>query len=79
MTMTTKIYKGFQTVIPSEIRKKLNIEIEDIVEWFMDEKGNINLEFRKKTGFYDIKEMGEAPYNTDAVKLKKMVARGKKP
>lgn len=32
MNMSTKIYKGFQTAIPSEIRKRFNIEVYDIVE-----------------------------------------------
>lgn len=44
----------------------------------MDEKGNINIEFRKKSNFDDIKGMGKAPYKTDALKLKKITARGKK-
>jgi len=78
MSLSTKIYKGFQTAIPSEIRKKLNLEVDDIVEWFLDENGNINIEFRKKSNFEDIIGIGKTQYKTDAVKIKKKVAKGEK-
>ncbi|MDR0913382.1 MAG: AbrB/MazE/SpoVT family DNA-binding domain-containing protein [Methanobrevibacter sp.] len=79
MSFSTKIYKGFQTVIPSEIRKKLNLEVDDIVEWFFDETGSINIEFRKRSNFEDIIGIGESEEKTDAVKLKKRIAQGFKP
>lgn len=78
MSLSTKIYKGFQTAIPSEIRKKLNLEVDDIVEWFLDESGNVNIEFRKKSNFEDIIGIGKTPYKTDSVKMKKKVAKGEK-
>jgi len=78
MSFSTKIYKGFQTAIPSEIRKKLKLEVDDIVEWYLDEKGNVNLEFRKKTNFEDIIGIGETTYKTNAVKMKKKVAKGER-
>ncbi|MDR2623722.1 MAG: type II toxin-antitoxin system PrlF family antitoxin [Methanobrevibacter sp.] len=78
MTLSTRIYKGFQTAIPSEIRKKLNLEVDDIVEWFFNEKGNVNIEFRKKSNFEDIIAIGKTLYKTDAVKMKKIVSKGKK-
>ncbi|WP_407422773.1 hypothetical protein [Methanobrevibacter sp.] len=31
--ITSKIYKGFQTVIPSKIRKELDINVEDTLNW----------------------------------------------
>jgi bifunctional DNA-binding transcriptional regulator/antitoxin component of YhaV-PrlF toxin-antitoxin module len=79
MSLSTKIYKGFQTAIPSEIRKKLNLEVDDIVEWYLDENGSVNIEFRKKSKFEDIIGIGKTPFKTDAVKLKKKVQRGEKP
>lgn len=33
MVISTKIYKGFQTVVPSEIRKELGVNDTDIIEW----------------------------------------------
>ena len=29
----TKVYKGFQTVIPAKIREELNIKQADLLEW----------------------------------------------
>ncbi|MBZ9570171.1 type II toxin-antitoxin system PrlF family antitoxin [Methanobrevibacter sp. TMH8] len=79
MSLSTKIYKGFQTAIPSEIRKKLKLEVDDIVEWYLDESGTVNIEFRKKSNFEDIIGIGKTPYKTDAVKMKKRVSKGEKP
>ena len=31
--ISSKIYKGFQTVIPSKIRNELDINIEDMLNW----------------------------------------------
>lgn len=31
--VSTKVYKGFQTVIPAKMRKELNIQESDILEW----------------------------------------------
>jgi len=76
--MSTKIYKGFQTVIPSEIRKKLKLEVDDIVEWFLDEEGSIHVNFRKRSNFEDIMGIAQSEYKTDAVKLKKMASKGEK-
>lgn len=79
MSLSTKIYKGFQTAIPSEIRKKLKLEVDDIVEWYLDESGTVNIEFRKKSNFEDIIGIGKTPHKTDAVKMKKRVSKGEKP
>lgn len=76
--MSTKIYKGFQTVIPSEIRNKLKLEVDDIVEWFMDENGSIQINFRKRSNFEDIIGIGQTGYKTNSVKLKKMASKGKR-
>ena len=78
MLFSTKIYKWFQITIPSEIRKKLNLELDDIVEWYFDERGKVNIEFRKKSNFEDIIGIGESIYKTDAVKMKKKVSKGEK-
>jgi hypothetical protein len=44
----------------------------------LDEHGNVNIEFRKKSNFEDIIGIGKTPYKTDAVKMKKKVAKGEK-
>lgn len=35
--VSTKVYKGFQTVIPAKIRKELNIKQSDLLEWETEE------------------------------------------
>jgi len=76
MTSETKISKGFQTVVPSEIRKKFDIGPGDILEWKSTTKG-AEIRFRKKISFEDIAGMIDIP-ETDAVELKKRVQRGEK-
>ena len=76
--ITTKLYNRYQTVIPSPIRKKLKIDPESVVEWSINEKGKVELTFRKKITEKDlvgiIKE--ELPYNS--VEIKKKGAKGLK-
>ncbi|MBU4535233.1 MAG: AbrB/MazE/SpoVT family DNA-binding domain-containing protein [Euryarchaeota archaeon] len=74
MTYKTKISKGFQTVVPSEIRKKYSIGPGDLVEWVPSNEG-VKLRFRKKTSLQDITGIVETK-ETDTVKLKKKVQRG---
>jgi len=46
---TTKIYDEFCIVIPVEIRKKYDIDGENcFIEWNINDKGKIELEFIKK-------------------------------
>jgi bifunctional DNA-binding transcriptional regulator/antitoxin component of YhaV-PrlF toxin-antitoxin module len=72
MIATTKLYNKFQTVVPVEIRKKLNVSIDDVVEWELTEDGGVKVKFRKKTTLNDISGIikDDLPYN--AVELKKM-------
>ncbi|MDO8869562.1 MAG: AbrB/MazE/SpoVT family DNA-binding domain-containing protein [Methanobacteriaceae archaeon] len=74
MTSTTKLSNGFQTVVPSEIRKIFDIGPGDILEWKPTENG-AEIKFRKKVSFQDVAGMvkGEP---TDAVELKKKLQRG---
>jgi bifunctional DNA-binding transcriptional regulator/antitoxin component of YhaV-PrlF toxin-antitoxin module len=69
MTSTTKLSNGFQTVVPSEIRKKFDIGPGDVIEWKPTENG-AEITFRKKVNFQDIAGMvkGEP---TDAVDSRK--------
>ena len=48
MIIETKISKGFQTVIPSNIRKMFKVSPGDIVEWKTDENNGFEVFFRKK-------------------------------
>ena len=48
MIATTNIYNRYQTVIPKEIRNKINIDKEQLIVWDINEKGKVELTFRKK-------------------------------
>ena len=49
----TKVYKGFQTVIPAKIRKELNIEQADLLEWETNEN-KIIIRKKEKTDLSSI-------------------------
>jgi len=63
-------------VIPSEIRKRISVDPDSIIEWTINEKGKVELDFRKKLTENDIigliKE--ELPYNS--VEIKRRSSKG---
>ena len=72
-----KIYKGFQTVIPSEIRKELDVKDTDIIEWVINKKNNnVTISFRKKASLHDLSGMGKIDKVTNAVDLKHNSQKG---
>jgi bifunctional DNA-binding transcriptional regulator/antitoxin component of YhaV-PrlF toxin-antitoxin module len=75
MIASTKISKAFQTVVPSEFRKKYNIRPEDIIEWIDSEEG-IKLNIRKKITDEDIAGSLTGNFKYNGVKLKKMHNKG---
>lgn len=71
--MKTKISKGFQTVVPKEIRKKMGIKPGDSLLW--EERGDSAVvKPRKRKTLEDI--TGIISVGGDAVELKKKVQRG---
>ena len=75
MISTTKISKAFQTVVPSEFRKKYGIRPNDIIEW-IDTQDGIKLNIRKKITDEDIVGTLTGDFSYDSVKLKKMYNKG---
>lgn len=72
-----KIYKGFQTVIPSEIRKELDVNDTDIVDWVVNKKNkNVIVSFRKKSSLHDLSGIGKLDKITNAVDLKHKSQKG---
>ena len=71
MTVTTKIYKNFQTAIPYEIRKKLDIDKNHVIDWSIDENGKPEIKFRKKKNWEDIEGKIKLDHKTNSVDLKK--------
>ena len=67
----TKVYARNQTTIPSEYRKKYNVQPNDIVEWEENENGELTITFRKKITFREMLGKGTIKETTNAVELEK--------
>ena len=67
----TKVYGRNQTTIPSKIRRKYNVQPNDIVEWKENDNGEITVSFRKKISFRDMMGKGTLKTPTNAVQLEK--------
>ena len=76
ITFSSKVYKGFQTVIPSKIRKELNIDVEDTLNWKIEGECMVVKVNRQKS----LKELEKFSIyvneKTDSVDLKKRSGRG---
>ncbi|GAA5819669.1 MAG: conserved hypothetical protein [Methanobrevibacter sp. CfCl-M3] len=72
----TNIYKGYQTVVPSKIRKQLNLDLNHVIEWNIKENGKVEVAFRKKTSFMDLKAIVSSKNSTDSVELQRKMRRG---
>ena len=76
MTETSNLYKGFQTVVPSKIRKKLDLDLNHVLEWDINENGKVEIEFRKKTSFMDLNGLVSSKMQHDSVKLQRKIRSG---
>ncbi|MGL4670185.1 MAG: type II toxin-antitoxin system PrlF family antitoxin [Methanobacteriaceae archaeon] len=71
MIAETNIYSRYQTVIPKEIRKKVGIKKNQVIEWNINKNGKVELSFREKISHDDVKGMINLKEKTNAVKLVK--------
>ena len=67
----TKVYKNFQTYIPKEVRETFGVNNDTIVEWGIDENGELKVNFRKKVNVEDIIGLIKTEEPTNSVELKK--------
>lgn len=67
----TKVYKNFQTSIPKEVRETFGVNNDTIVEWGIDENGELKVNFRKKVNVEDIIGLIKTEEPTNSVELKK--------
>jgi AbrB family looped-hinge helix DNA binding protein len=70
----TKISKGFQTVVPKEIRKKLGLVPGDSITWEEKSDGTVVVAPKKRKSLDDV--VGIIAVGGDAVADKKRVRRG---
>ena len=68
---TSKIQSNYQTTIPKEIRKNYDIDNNTVVEWFINENGNPEINFRRKRNIKELKGMIQLDYETNSVELKR--------
>lgn len=73
MLSKTVISKGYQTVVPSKIRKIYKIKPGDVLEWRESENG-ILVQLRRKRTLKDI--IGLVKGEGDAVESKKRIQKG---
>src|SRR3972149_5995617 len=69
----TKISKGFQTLIPSDVRSTFAVEPGDYMEWERGSDGLV-IRFRKRKRLRDLEGIGGSP--ADAGEGKKRAQRG---
>jgi bifunctional DNA-binding transcriptional regulator/antitoxin component of YhaV-PrlF toxin-antitoxin module len=75
-TFNSKVYKGFQTVIPNKIRKELDINIEDTLNWKIEGEYMI-VKVNKQKSLRDLEKFSiSLNESTDSVDLKKRSGRG---
>lgn len=74
--VSSKIYKGFQTIIPSKIRNEIGITLEDTLNWRI-EKDVIIVEVEKQRPLSDLAKFAiSLDEETDVVDLKRKSGRG---
>lgn len=77
MYVKTKISQGYQIVVPSEIRKNLNLEPGDFITWRSTDNGIIIEPFKDVT-FEDICGIIDDEDELNAVQIKKRIQEGEK-
>jgi len=76
MIARTNIYNRFQTVIPKEIRNKIGINKEHIIEWNINDNGKVELTFRKKLTTKDMIGRYTTKKSINATEELKKIERG---
>jgi len=76
MKATTEIHNKYHGMIPTEIREKLNIDKDSIIEWEINKDNEVVLNFRKRSDLLDIVGIGGTQKPTDSVKITKKNEKG---
>ncbi|MHB1868285.1 MAG: AbrB/MazE/SpoVT family DNA-binding domain-containing protein [Nitrososphaerales archaeon] len=71
----TKISKGYQVVVPSQLRKRYKVSVGDEVLWEISNKG-VSIQVRKKPSLGEIVGLGHSRKRASSVELKKRIQRG---
>ncbi len=71
----TRISRGYQVVVPSEVRKKFDVGRGDEVIWVMNE-GGVRADFRKRSTIKNLVGLGKSGKKGSSVTMKKIIQRG---
>jgi bifunctional DNA-binding transcriptional regulator/antitoxin component of YhaV-PrlF toxin-antitoxin module len=71
----TKISKGFQVVVPAELRKRYDVSVGDEVLWEISKSG-ISVHLQRRPNLANITALGRSGKKSDAVELKKRIQKG---
>ncbi|HEV2139038.1 MAG TPA: AbrB/MazE/SpoVT family DNA-binding domain-containing protein [Nitrososphaerales archaeon] len=71
----TRISKGFQVVVPSELRRQYKLDVGDEVIWEVGGRA-VTTEFHKKPSLLNIVALGRSGTRGSSVELKKRVQKG---
>ena len=71
----TRISKGYQVVVPSELRKEYGVAEGDEVIWIASDHG-VTTEFRKRPSIANIVGLGSSHERDSSVALKKRIQKG---
>jgi len=74
--VTTKLYNRYQTVVPAEIRKKLGIKKDDILDWKVTDNGTAEIRIKRKISLKDMEGIFTAKEPINSVELKKKIHKG---
>ena len=71
----TKISKGYQVVVPSQLRKRYEVSVGDEVLWEISNKG-VSIQVHKKPSLGEIVGLGHSGKRVSSVELKKRIQKG---
>ena len=77
MLAETEIYDNYQIIIPIEIRKKLGIDKNYLIEWDINEEGIVELNFVKKLNLDEMVGKYKSKNSINSLDLKNKFKNGK--
>ena len=71
----TKISKGYQVVVPWQLRKRYEVSVGDEVLWEISNKG-VSIQVHKRPSLGEIVGLGHSGKRASSVELKKRIQKG---
>ena len=71
----TRISKGYQVVVPSQLRKRYEVSVGDEVLWEIS-NGEVSVQLQKKPSLNGIVALGRGGKKSSSVELKRRIQKG---